>query len=96
MLKDLPDVPTFKELGIALVEPSTWFGIYAPKGTPKAIIAKIHDDLDAILHSPETHDKLIALGYTVDSGSPEKLAAFMAEDTAKWAKVAKTMTFGSP
>ena len=91
----LPDVPTYKELGIPLVEPSSWFGLFAPKGTPKEIIAKVNKDVNAILAEPAMREKLSGLGFTIRGGSPEVLANAMTQDIAKWAKVAKSPAYSA-
>ena len=80
---ELPDVPTFKELGIPLVEPSTWFGVFAPKGTPKDVIARVNADLNAVVSAPEMKAKLQALGFTIVGGAPEYLAKMLADDIVK-------------
>ena len=51
--EQLPDVPTFKELGIPFVAETSWYGIYAPKGTPGKIVARVNKDVSQILKSPE-------------------------------------------
>jgi tripartite-type tricarboxylate transporter receptor subunit TctC len=91
----LPDVPTFKELGIPLIEPSTWFAMFAPKGTPREIIVKANADVNAIINAPDMRDKLNGLGFQLKGGSPEALAAAMAPDIAKWEKVSKTPAYSA-
>ncbi len=91
----LPDVPTFKELGVPLVEPSSWFGLFAPKGTPKEIIAKINADVNTIIHEPAMLEKLNGLGFQIRGGGPEVLAAAMTADIAKWEKVAKSPAYSA-
>ncbi len=51
--QSVPDVPTFRESGVAFVEESTWFGIFVPKGTPKPIVAKLNGDVEKILAQPD-------------------------------------------
>jgi tripartite-type tricarboxylate transporter receptor subunit TctC len=91
--KDIPDVPTFKEQGVALVEPSTWFGIFVPKKTPPDVIAKINRDFAAILAEPALKERLSTLGFTLVGGEPKALADHLAADIAKWAKVASSPEF---
>jgi len=86
----LPDVPTFKEQGVAMEEKSTWFAFFAPNGTPKEIVAKVNRDVDRILARADTRERGVTLGYRFVGGSPEKLAAFLKADIAKWATVAKS------
>ena len=89
----LPDVPTFKELGVPLVEPSSWFGLFAPKGTPKDVVAKINADMNAILNDPAMRAKLEGLGFTLHGGAPEFVADFMKHDVEKWKKVAASPAY---
>jgi tripartite-type tricarboxylate transporter receptor subunit TctC len=91
--KEIPDVPTFKELGVALVEPSTWFGIFVPKGTPPAVIAKINADFNAVLSEPAMKERLSSLGFSLVGGEPRALAEHLSADIAKWAKVASSPEF---
>ena len=93
--KEIPDVPTFKELGIALVEPSTWFGIFVPKGTPPDVIAKMNRDFNAILSEPAMKDRLSSLGFSLVGGEPKALADHLSADIAKWAKVASSPDFAA-
>jgi tripartite-type tricarboxylate transporter receptor subunit TctC len=86
----LPNIPTFREQGIAMEEESTWFGFFAPKGTPKAVIAKVNADLQKILALPDVKARGVTLGYRFIGGPPEKLAEHLSEQTAKWAQVAKS------
>jgi tripartite-type tricarboxylate transporter receptor subunit TctC len=85
----LPDVPTFKELGLAMEEESTWFGFFAPKGTPKDVIAKVNGDVERILAQDDVKARGVTLGFRYIGASPDKLAAFLKNETAKWAEVAK-------
>jgi tripartite-type tricarboxylate transporter receptor subunit TctC len=85
----LPDIPTFKEQGMAMEEESTWFGFFAPKGTPKEIIAKVNGDVERILAQDDVRARGTTLGFRYIGGSPDRLAAFLKSETAKWAEVAK-------
>jgi len=78
----LPAVPTMAEAGVKDVESYSWFGLAAPKGTPKATIQKINATVNEIVSSPEFLAKLP--GAEVAPGSPEDFAAFMAAERAKW------------
>src|SRR5262249_10867549 len=59
----LPDVPTFKELGVPFIEETSWYGIFAPKGTPGEIVAKVNADVAAIIASSEMKERTAALGF---------------------------------
>ena len=86
----LPDVPTFNELGVKFVDETSWYGLFAPKGTRKEIIAKVNAELERILALPDVREKGVTLGYRYIGGPPEKLAAFLNNEIAKWAEVAKS------
>jgi tripartite-type tricarboxylate transporter receptor subunit TctC len=85
----VPDIPTFKEQGIEFGE-SSWYALFAPKGTPKEIIAKVNADVERILAMPDVKEKSVTLGYRYVGGSPSSLDAFLKSEIAKWAEVAKS------
>jgi len=85
----LPDVPTFKELGIEFVDETSWYALFVPKGTPKEIVAKINADVAQILAMPDVKEKAVTLGYRYVGGSPEQLEGFLKSEIAKWAEVAR-------
>jgi len=87
--EQLPDVPTFKELGVPFVEETSWYGIYAPKGTPREIIVQVNDEVGRILANPEVKERTAVLGFRLLGGSPEKLGAMLHDEIDKWAKLAK-------
>jgi tripartite-type tricarboxylate transporter receptor subunit TctC len=86
----LPDVPTFSELGVKFVDETSWYALFAPKGTRRDIIDKVNAELERILALPDVREKGVTLGYRYIGGSPEKLAAFLASEITKWAEVAKS------
>jgi tripartite-type tricarboxylate transporter receptor subunit TctC len=85
----LPDVPTFKEGGVAVEEEATWFAFFAPKGTPKDVILKVNRDVARVLTLPDVKERAVTLGYRFVGGSPEELGIFLKAEIAKWAVVAK-------
>ena len=95
MLFRSPDTPTFKELGINLVEPSTWFGVFGPKGMPKEAVTRVNADLNAIINEPAMRAKLLALGFTLVGGTPEYLSKILAEDIVKWRKVSQSPAYSA-
>ncbi len=92
----LPEVPTFAEEGLASLTESTWFGVFVPKGTPKPIIAALNRDLQQVLAEPAMQERAAQLGFRLIGGPPEKLAALLQSDIAKWAEVAKTAGLAAP
>jgi tripartite-type tricarboxylate transporter receptor subunit TctC len=86
----LTEVPTFQELGIAFVDESSWYALFAPRGTPKEIIAKINADMTRILTLPEMKERETTLGYRFIGGPPDKLATMLKHEIDKWAEVARS------
>jgi tripartite-type tricarboxylate transporter receptor subunit TctC len=86
----LPEVPTFNELGVRFVDETSWYALFAPKGTGGDIVAKVNADVERILALPDVKEKGGTLGYRYIGGPPEKLAAFLKSEIAKWAEVAKS------
>jgi tripartite-type tricarboxylate transporter receptor subunit TctC len=85
----LPNVPTVAESGLAGYEVTQWSGMLAPAGTPANIIARVNAEVDRILRKPLIQERLAADGAQPGGGSPEKFAAFIRADIAKWTKVVK-------
>ncbi|WAI86188.1 MULTISPECIES: Bug family tripartite tricarboxylate transporter substrate binding protein [Achromobacter] len=83
----LPDVPTMAEAGVKGYEASSWFGLLAPAGTPPAIVEKIQRDVAAALQQAPVRAQLQAQGATPSGNTPAQFKQFMAQETAKWAKV---------
>ena len=83
----LPNVPTFAEAGIHGYEAQPWFGLLAPAGTPKEMVAKVHAEVVAALASPELEGKFRAQGLDLVGSTPDAFAAFMRTETARWAQI---------
>ncbi|HEY1982653.1 MAG TPA: tripartite tricarboxylate transporter substrate binding protein [Xanthobacteraceae bacterium] len=86
--KSLPDVPTIGET-VKGYEASAFFGITAPKGTPRAVIDKLNKTVNEALADPAMQAKLAELGGTLIPGTPEDFGKMIADETAKWAPVVK-------
>ena len=84
-----PEIPSIAESGLPGYESVQWFGLLAPAGTPREVIARLHKESIAILHMPENIARLAADGADVTTSSPEEFAAFIQAENAKWAKVVK-------
>ena len=91
--KGLPDVPTFEELGVKMPEGSSWYALFAPKGTPKPIIDKINRDMEKVLALPDMKEREVTLGFKLIGGSPEKLRGFLKDEIEKWTKLTQTPYF---
>jgi tripartite-type tricarboxylate transporter receptor subunit TctC len=84
-----PEVPTTVEVGMPELMIENWYGMIAPAGTPPAIIARLNKITTTALADPTVKDKLAEQGLTTVGNSPEQFRAFIASETAKWAKVIK-------
>jgi tripartite-type tricarboxylate transporter receptor subunit TctC len=85
---ELPDVPTVAET-VPGYEASALFGMGAPKKTPPEIIARLNQEINAVLTEPEIKKRLIELGGEPLIGTPEAFGAMIAAETEKWEKVVK-------
>ncbi|MEI7530809.1 MAG: tripartite tricarboxylate transporter substrate binding protein [Betaproteobacteria bacterium] len=85
----LPNIPTIAESGLPGYSATTWYGLYAPKGTPNEIIRQIHDATVEVLKIPELREQLIQRGFEPIGNSPEQFSAFVSSEIIKWAKVVK-------
>ncbi len=83
----MPNLPTIAESGLPGFEAISWFGLLAPAGTPAPIISKVYQQAAKIVTEPEMKAKLAQLGLDTASDSPDRLAAIIRSDIAKWAKV---------
>ena len=83
-----PNVPTMAELGYP-IDFDTWYGVYAPAGTPKDIVAKLNAEINRVLGNAEFREKAGVLGLELIGTSPERLSAHMKAEIARWVKVAR-------
>ena len=83
----LPDLPTLSEAGLAGFSADSWFGLMAPAGTPREVIAKLNADVQKSLESPEVKDIITKQGGEVTGSSPEQMAAQIRGDRQKWGRV---------
>ena len=85
----LPDVPTSAESGYPYFRVATWHGLFAPKGTPKELVAKIHRDVVAVMGKPEFREDMVKRGYATPTLSSEEFAALIAEEVKKTGEMVK-------
>jgi tripartite-type tricarboxylate transporter receptor subunit TctC len=87
---EYPDVPTVAEAGVPGYEVITWYGVFAPGGTPSAIVGRLHAEIARAMEAPATRARLAEAGAdgTV-TRSPEEFAAIVRADTARYAKIIK-------
>ncbi|TFZ04675.1 tripartite tricarboxylate transporter substrate binding protein [Ramlibacter rhizophilus] len=85
-----PDVPSVAEAsGVKDFDADIWYGMYAPAGTPPAVVSQLNRDVNALLASPELKEVLSKQGLSTLTGSPQDLAKLTSDDLARWAKVVK-------
>jgi tripartite-type tricarboxylate transporter receptor subunit TctC len=80
-----PSVPTLKEQGFSDLEVEVWYAMFVPAGTPAPVVARLNVDVNAAL--PQVSEALAAQGLSPVGGSPDKLAAFLKTELARWPKV---------
>ena len=81
----VPDAPTMDEAGVKGFEMVAWQAVYAPKGTPKAIIDRLNKEIVASVKSPEVRERMAATGIEVVGSTPEELTKFMQKEIPRWA-----------
>jgi tripartite-type tricarboxylate transporter receptor subunit TctC len=85
----LPDLPTIDELGIRGFDATTWHGLVAPAGTPKAVIDALYRGTNKVLNDPEVKQSLANLGVDVVGSTPDQFAAYIKAEIPKWAAIIK-------
>ncbi|MBI3936971.1 MAG: tripartite tricarboxylate transporter substrate binding protein [Betaproteobacteria bacterium] len=83
----LPDVPTIAESGVPGFDVASWFGVFAPAGTPKPVVTRLNAEIVKILAVPELRRKLAAQGADPATNTPEQFAAYVKSELARWGKV---------
>ena len=86
-LPDVPGAPTLAEAGAPKFEMQSWQGVFAPAGTPKAIVDRLSRDIAAIVAQPEVQEKLRNLGVEPDGRTEAAFTAFQQAEIVKWGKV---------
>lgn len=83
----LPDVPTVSESGVPGYSFTSWYGVFAPAGTPRPIIARLNTETAAALKNPDVASKLTALGAEVATTTPDEFGRIVRDEIKRWAKV---------
>lgn len=86
----VPDVPSISEFIPAFQKPSTWFGFFAPRGTPDPIIKRLNAEIVRIMNEPDIQKLLEDNSYTLIGGSPEHLKALMIDGIVRFGKIIHT------
>jgi tripartite-type tricarboxylate transporter receptor subunit TctC len=88
-LPQLPDVPTFEEEGIKGFDVTNWYGVMAPAGTPREIVAKLNADINKAMQVPEVRARLEAVGTQLREQSAAEFETFMKAEVVKYSKLIK-------
>ena len=82
-------MPTIAEAGVPGYDANAWFGVFAPAGTPQAVVNRLNAEIVKIVKLPEMRDRFLALGAEPVGSTPAEFGAFFRNEVAKWAKVVK-------
>jgi len=82
-----PEVPTLKEQGLADLEVETWYAMFAPAGTPPAIVARVNGEINELLKESDVRDVLAKQGLAAAGGPPLRLGALLARELPRWTRV---------
>jgi len=86
-LAALPEVPTAAELGVRGYESSAWFGLVAPRGTPRPLVDKLHGEVAAAMADPALRARFVEFGAEPMATTPDELARFISAEVAKWQEI---------
>jgi tripartite-type tricarboxylate transporter receptor subunit TctC len=86
-LKDLPNVPTFKEVGLEPVNRLAYYGIVGPKGLPKDVVQKVHDAVKKALEEPAVRKRIEETGSIIIGNTPEQFSEQIRNEFAVYKKV---------
>lgn len=89
----LPNVPTFRELGYTQLESSTWFGLFAPAGTPPQVVARLNEIVARAMQNPAVRERLVSLDLEPVVLSPAEFGARVRSEAEHWGKVVKASGF---
>ena len=85
----LPDVPTFAEAGFPGVTDETWIGMFAPAGTPGAIVQRLNDAINQALQTPDMRERLTTIAFDPVGGTPRQFGDYVKTEIVKWGKVVR-------
>ena len=85
----LPELPTISESGLRGFDIGTWFGVFAPAGTPREVVTRLNAEISRVLQTPVMKERLATLGAEPMPNSPEAFAAFVKAEMAKYAQIVR-------
>ena len=83
----LPEVPAIAESGYREFDMTSWWGLLAPAGVPKDIIARLHADAVKVLNTSEMKERLASQGAVVVTDTPEQFAAYIKSEITNWGRI---------
>lgn len=86
----MADVPTIAESGVPNFDTAGWFGLFAPKGTPHAVIDTLSRQVKAILSAPDINSRLVDIGAEPEASDPAEFAAFVAAELGRWRAIVRS------
>lgn len=85
----LPEVPTVAEAGMPNFDVTTWYGVLAPAGTPRPVIARLNAELVRVMHAPDLKERLASTGTEPKTSTPDEFADYIKQEIGKWGKVVR-------
>ena len=82
-----PEVPTAKEQGLPELEVETWYGLFAPAGTPMEVVMKLNRDINLLLQNEEIRELLSRQGMLAAGGAPDRFGELVKQELARWTRV---------
>ena len=86
----MPEVPTFAQSGFPSYDPTVWYGVFAPAGTPRYVVLKLNAGIAKSLQARDVRERLIGLGAQPTSSTPEEFTEFVRAEIPRWGKVVKS------
>jgi tripartite-type tricarboxylate transporter receptor subunit TctC len=86
----LPDIPTVDEAGLRGYDASSWYGLFAPAGISKNVLAVLSREIVKIMQVQEVRERFASEGFEPVGSTPEQFAKFMREEIVKWGKIVKS------
>jgi tripartite-type tricarboxylate transporter receptor subunit TctC len=83
----LPEIPTLDEAGVKGYELASWFGVFAPANTPRAVVERLNAAINAATRQPQFRERLSSQGAEPLSGTPEELAAYLRRELDKYGRI---------
>ena len=83
----MPEVPTVAQSGLSGFDSWTWFGVFGPANTPRAVVDRVNHEVNRIVNDPAVRERFAQLGFETTGGTPAEFAAVVQGEAAKWSKV---------